>query len=91
MRGQTWDENDYEKPKDETEGLFYKWAQVAAEEAKRQMDADSNLEEILELIVAGLQTDGAHHKQWYLERILEAVAPDYYRQHKYQWQEGKAP
>jgi hypothetical protein len=26
---------------------------------------------LAEFIVEGLRTDGAHHKQWYLEQILE--------------------
>lgn len=31
-----------------------------------------NKEKIKELCIAGLQTDGGHHKQWYLEEILKA-------------------
>ncbi len=33
------------------------------------------LEEIMELAREGVQTDGAHHKQWYLEEILKRLAP----------------
>ena len=34
---------------------------------------DGNREAILDLVVEALLTDGAHHKQWYLERILVAL------------------
>jgi len=40
-------------------------------------------------------TDGAHHKQWYLERILELLAPkneDIEKtRDKLGWEEGIAP
>jgi len=29
----------------------------------------------LELIKEGLDTDGAHHKQWYLAMLLELLSP----------------
>jgi hypothetical protein len=34
---------------------------------------DHEAESITELCVNGLTTDGAHHKQWYLESILSFV------------------
>jgi len=30
---------------------------------------------ITDLTIDALNTDGAHHKQWYLWRILEAINP----------------
>lgn len=47
-----------------------------------------------ELCFEGLQTDGAHHKQWYLEQILKRVlGPEKYETLKdsYDWEEGIAP
>lgn len=32
-----------------------------------------NKERIIELLKDGLQTDGAHHKQWYLNEVLKLV------------------
>lgn len=32
--------------------------------------------EIEQLIIAGLCTDGAHHKQWYLEQIAKLLGID---------------
>jgi hypothetical protein len=34
------------------------------------------LNKIYELADRGLHTDGAYHKQWYLERILELLASE---------------
>lgn len=31
------------------------------------------IDALIELCVDGLITDGAHHKQWYLEQILEGL------------------
>jgi len=32
-----------------------------------------NLRKVVSLIQGGLCTDGAHHKQWYLEQIAKAL------------------
>tara|TARA_Y100000034_G_scaffold133004_1_gene197410 strand:- start:144 stop:344 length:201 start_codon:yes stop_codon:yes gene_type:complete len=34
--------------------------------------------ELLELIMDALYTDGAHHKQWYLEQLLSIISKDGY-------------
>ena len=34
-----------------------------------------NKEEIIELLKDGLQTDGGHHKQWYLNELLKLIDP----------------
>ena len=36
---------------------------------------EQELKRAIELIKDGLDTDGAHHKQWYLALLLEALAP----------------
>lgn len=56
-------------------------------------------EAIREMVIDALLTDGAHHKQWYLERILEKmVGKDGVNAIKvklqasdYEWEEGIAP
>lgn len=48
--------------------------------------------EIYLLVIDALQTDGAHHKQWYLERILEALGYDIDAiQSAPTWDDGIAP
>ena len=32
-----------------------------------------NKDKIIELLVDALQTDGAHHKQWYLNEVLTLI------------------
>jgi len=32
-----------------------------------------NKDKIIKLLVDGLQTDGAHHKQWYLNEVLTLI------------------
>ncbi len=53
-------------------------------------------EKVRQLAISGLLTDGGHHKQWFLERILEALGYDLAQiydelQHDYDWEEGIAP
>lgn len=54
-------------------------------------------EELKELCISGLLTDGGHHKQWYLEKILEKLgySLEEIRQEllkeDYEWEEGIAP
>ena len=43
---------------------------------KEILDLPSGPEKAILLCADGLLTDGAHHKQWYLERILEALGVD---------------
>lgn len=42
---------------------------------KRLPEADL-IEKVTDLALDGLFTDGGHHKQWYLERILETLGID---------------
>ncbi len=37
--------------------------------------AESLITQIHNLCLEGLETDGAHHKQWYLEQILKIISP----------------
>lgn len=53
-------------------------------------------EKAKELAVEGLLTDSGHHKQWFLERILEALGYDLAQiydelQPDYDWEDGIAP
>lgn len=55
-------------------------------------------EEIRDLILAGLNTDGGHHKQWYLEQIGEKLGIDVadlrreaMDKYGYTWDPGIAP
>jgi len=45
-------------------------------------------------IISALTTDGAHHKQWYLERIFRIICTDEYvneaKEH-FEWEDGIAP
>ena len=57
-----------------------------------------DVEKAQELAVDGLFTDGEHYKQWYLERVLEALGVDLQamrlEQHEEKWlvwDEGIAP
>ena len=34
------------------------------------------IKKIIDLCIEGLQTDGGHHKQWYLEEILRTAGMD---------------
>jgi len=42
---------------------------------KRSPEADL-IKKVTDLALDGLLTDGGHHKQWYLERILETLGID---------------
>ncbi len=37
---------------------------------KKVKERDPEMQYLDDLISEGLQTDGAHHKQWYLEQVL---------------------
>ena len=49
---------------------------------------------IRDLVLEALEIDGEHHKQWYLEKILDLVADAPTRDLlmvKHKWEEGIAP
>jgi hypothetical protein len=51
---------------------------------------DSQYQSIIQLL-QGLTTDGAHHKQYYLEQALRALCKDEYvdeTKRALQWQDG---
>ena len=54
-------------------------------------------EEIKELCIDGLLTDGGHHKQYFLEEILKKLGYDLkelreeLKQNDYEWEDGVAP
>ena len=55
------------------------------------------IQKIVDLAIDGLLTDGAHHKQWYLEKILIAAGEDLDNIRRmlnfdgYDWDDGIAP
>lgn len=55
------------------------------------------VEKAVQLVVCGLLTDGAHHKQWFLEQILIALGENVNKVRKtlrandYDWDEGIPP
>ncbi len=49
-------------------------------------------EKVLALAICGLHFDGAHHKQWFLERIIDALGSDSAEAYEYgDWEDGVAP
>lgn len=51
-------------------------------------------EKIVKMLIEALQTDGSHHKQWYLERIFREICGDSYvdeEKNKFQWEDGIPP
>ena len=42
------------------------------------MTQEEKLKKIRELVSDGLQTDGEHHKQWYLSQIGDLIGIDIY-------------
>lgn len=53
-----------------------------------------SLDRVTCLLMDGLQTDGGHHKQWYLEEALHELTGDkFYRDAKqeFEWEGGLAP
>ena len=55
------------------------------------------VEKVKKLAVDGLLNDAGNHKQWYLERILEALGCDLMKVRQelqaddYDWEDGTAP
>lgn len=50
---------------------------------------------LLDIIIEALQTDGEHHKQWYLEQLMMKIGIDENEMEDYQdandWEKGIAP
>ncbi len=61
------------------------------------MNKETMKEMVKDLVLDALYTDGAHHKQWYLERILIELGYDItlirmdHLEQGYEWGEGIAP
>ena len=47
---------------------------------------DDKLRGITSILIEGLNTDGAHHKQWALEQALKMLVPDEFDDCKASWQ-----
>jgi len=56
-----------------------------------------HIEKIRELAIDGLLIDGGHHKQWYLEKIIEELGfnlekiREKLNEEDYDWDKGIAP
>jgi len=52
------------------------------------------LDKALVVLIEGLQTDGAHHKQWAMEQALAFICGDGWLEKaraEFQWEEGITP
>ena len=72
------------------EVLLSHWEKLANHFATGQF-AKAKEFKIRELTLDALQTDGASHKQWYLEQILGLVGNLTENRERYEWDEGDAP
>ena len=63
---------------------------AAARENGRKGGRPPVIPQVIELALDGLNTDGGHHKQYFLERILEIAAPGEFASlfSSYQWEHG---
>jgi hypothetical protein len=58
------------------------------------LDKRDSRDAIVEALLCGLTTDGAHHKQWALEKAFRALCEDAYvdkAKAEFGWEEGIAP
>ena len=56
-----------------------------------KLDREDRLRNVAILIFDGLMTDGAHHKQYYLEEALRALCGNKevdYKKEEMQWEDG---
>lgn len=51
----------------------------------KQID-DEQMRNITSALIDGLNTDGAHHKQFALEQVLKMLVPDAFEDCKASWQ-----
>jgi len=66
---------------------------AAREELKAVTEQRDRLAEnnnrIIELLKDGLQTDGSHHKQWYLNEVLKLINADIAKDVEMHWTHDK--
>jgi hypothetical protein len=57
------------------------------------MTYDELIIEITAVLIAGLTTDGAHHKQWALEEAMRIIVPNLFAVLKdsWDWDDGVPP
>ena len=56
-------------------------------------DLRNELDKVTKMLLLGLTTDGAHHKQWALEQAFRALCTDDYvdeAKKEFQWEDGIA-
>jgi len=68
------------------------------EKLEKAREPTVDLDRIKELVISALCWDGAHHKQWFLEKIGEALGMDLEQERErlkdgpyYPWERGVAP
>ena len=51
---------------------------------------DGDIHKLTSMLIVGLNTDGARHKQYYLEEVLRELVPDEFKECKaaWQWEDG---
>jgi hypothetical protein len=62
--------------------------QLTAVTEQRDRLAENN-NRIIELLKDGLQTDGSHHKQWYLNEVLKLINADIAKDVEMHWTHDK--
>ncbi len=62
--------------------------ELAAVTEQRDRLAENN-NRIIELLKDGLQTDGSHHKQWYLNEVLKLINADIAKDVEMHWTHDK--
>lgn len=62
--------------------------ELAAVTEQRDRLAENN-NRIIELLKDGLQTDGSHHKQWYLNEVLKLINTDIAKDVEMHWTHDK--
>jgi hypothetical protein len=56
-------------------------------EQRDRLAANNN--RVIELLKDGLQTDGSHHKQWYLNEVLKLINADIAKDVEMHWTHDK--
>ena len=63
--------------------------QVASNELTAVTEQQVNNNRVIELLKDGLQTDGSHHKQWYLNEVLKLINADIAKDVEMHWTHDK--
>jgi hypothetical protein len=64
-------------------------AQKAMDDLIAVTEQQVNNNRVIELLKDGLQTDGSHHKQWYLNEVLKLINADIAKDVEMHWTHDK--